>query len=169
MIVRKLNFLSPPGGYRKVETIIHENNKLSAVYLKDKGYCVFINDNEDEMFLINTDIAPEAFKLEENISEKDEFINLIKSLLDQIYDGVDIPEYEKQHHEFVFLKLMDLFSTEVVEIINKDSELYKIIELGFMKFDIDLLNLKVNNKPTINTKTTDDSDSPVKSFKDRFL
>lgn len=167
MIVRKLNFLSPPGGYRKVETVIHEDNKLNAVYLKDKGYSVFINDNEDEMFLINTDISPEGFKLEENITEKEEFINLIKGLLDQIYEGVDIPEYEKQHHEFVFLKIMDLFSTEAVEVIDEDSDLYKTIELGFMKFDIDLLNLNVNNKPTMNTNTN--SDSPVKSFKDRFL
>jgi hypothetical protein len=86
--------------------------------------------------------------------------------LDQIYDGVDIPEYEKQHHEFVFLKIMDLFSTEAVEIIDEDSELYKTIELGFMKFDIDLLNLNVNDKPTMNTDT---SNSSVKSFKDRFL
>lgn len=166
MIVRKLNFLMPPGGYRKVETLIHEDNKINAIYLKDKGYCIFINDKKDEMFLINTDIAPDSFKLDENVAEKEEFINLIKTLLDQIYDGVDIPEYEKQHHEFVFLKIMDLFSTEAVEIIDEDSELYKTIELGFMKFDIDLLNLNVNDKPTMNTDT---SNSSVKSFKDRFL
>jgi hypothetical protein len=156
----------PPGGYRKVETLIHEDNKINAIYLKDKGYCIFINDKKDEMFLINTDIAPDSFKLDENVAEKEEFINLIKTLLDQIYDGVDIPEYEKQHHEFVFLKIMDLFSTEAVEIIDEDSELYKTIELGFMKFDIDLLNLNVNDKPTMNTDT---SNSSVKSFKDRFL
>lgn len=169
MIVRKLNFLSPPGGYRKVETNIYGESNLSAVYLKDKGYCLFIIEKEDEMFLINTDISPEEFKLEENGNEKEDFINLIKMLLDQIYEGVDIPEYEKQHHEFVFLKMMDLFGTEAVEIVDDDSDLYKTIELGFMKFDIDLLNLNVNDKPTINTNTVNDSDSPVKSFKDRFL
>lgn len=170
MIVRKLNFLSPPGGYRKVETTIYEESKLCSVHLKDKGYCLFIVGNEDEMFLINTEISPEDFKLEENAKEKEDFINLIKVSLDQIYEGVDIPEYEKQHHEFVFLKMMDLFGTEAVEIIDVDSELYKTIELGFMKFDIDLLNLNVNNKPTINTNTAgNNSDSPVKSFKDRFL
>lgn len=166
MIVRKLNFLMPPGGYRKVETVIHEDKKVSAVYLKDKGYCMFISDKEDEMFLINTDVAPEGFKAEENADSKDEFINLVKMLLDQIYDGVDIPEYEKQHHEFVFLKIMDLFNTEAVELIDEDSDLYKTIELGFMKFDIDLLNLAVNNKPTINTDTSNNS---LKSFKDKFL
>ena len=169
MIVRKLNFLMPPGGYRKVETKVYEENAISAVYLKDKGYCIFIKGKEDEMFLINTDIAPDDFKLEENVDSKQDFINLVKVLLDQIYEGVDIPEYEKQHHEFVFLKLMDLFNTDVVEIIDEDSDLYKTIELGFIKFDIDLLNLNVNNKPTMNTNTTDALGSPVKSFKDRFL
>ena len=166
MIVRKLNFFMPPGGYRKVETMIHEDNKINAVYLKDKGYCIFINDKMDEMLLINTDIAPDSFKLDENLAEKQEFINIIKTLLDQIYEGVDIPEYEKQHHEFVFLKIMDLFSTEAVEIIDDDSELFKTIELGFMKFDIDLLNLNVNNDSKMNANT---SNSSVKSFKDRFL
>lgn len=167
MIVRKLNFLMPPGGYRKVGTKVHEENVISAVYLKDKGYCLFIEGKEDEMFLINTDIAPDDFKIEENATNKEDFINLVKVLLDQIYEGVDIPEYEKQHHEFVFLKLMDLFNTDVVEIIDESTDLYKAIELGFIKFDIDLLNLNVNNKPTMNTNTNDDS--PVKSFKDRFL
>lgn len=38
---------------------------------------------------------------------------------------------------------MDLFSTKDVEIIDKDSELYKTIELGFIRFDIELL--KLNN------------------------
>lgn len=166
MIVRKLNFLSPPGGYRKVETAIYEDSKLGSVYLKDKGYSLFIIGKEDEMYLINSDIPPEGFKSEENIENKKEFINLVKLLLDQIYEGVDIPEYEKQHHEFVFLKIMDLFDSDAVDVIDEDSELYKTIELGFMKFDIDLLNLNVNNKPTINTDT---NSSSVKSFKDRFL
>lgn len=140
MIVRKLNFLTPPEGYMKVETIIHDEKKLCAVYIEKKGYCIYINGMEEDMFLVNTNISPEEFKLEENALDKQDFINLIKILLDQIYDGVDIPEYEKQHHEFVFLKIMDLFSTDEVESIDKDSDLYKLIELGFIKFDIDLLN-----------------------------
>lgn len=140
MIVRKLNFLIPQSGYKKVESIIHDDKKLSVVYVENKGYSVFINGIEDEMFLINTDISPEGFKLEENTSDKTDFINLIKLLLDQIYEDVDIPEYEKQHHEFVFLRIMDLFESDDVESVSNDSELYKLIELGFMKFDIDLLN-----------------------------
>lgn len=174
MIVRKLNFLMPPEGYKKVETIIHEEDKICAVYLKDKGYCIYIGGKENEMYLINTGIAPNDFKLEENAQDNEDFINLVKLLLDQIYDGVDIPEYEKQHHEFVFLKIMDLFGTEAVQIIDEGSDLYKSIELGFMKFDIDLLNLNVNQKPTINTDTTSntsekDVNSSIRSFKDKLF
>lgn len=143
MIVRKLNFLTLSEGYDKISISIYDGKKINAVYLKNKGYCVYIDDKEDEMFLINTKLTPEEFKSEENASDKEDFINLIKILLDQIYGDSDIPEYEKQHHEFVFLKIMDLFSTKDVEIIDKDSELYKIIELGFIRFDIELL--KLNN------------------------
>ncbi|WP_295721377.1 hypothetical protein [uncultured Methanobrevibacter sp.] len=142
MIVRKLNFLMPPDGYKKVEANIIEEDKVCAIYIKNKGYCFYINDEEDDMFLINTNLAPDEFKLDQNAQEKEDFINLVKILLDQIYEGVDIPEYEKQHHKFVFLKIMDLFNTDAIEIIDNDSDLYKKVELGFIKLDIDLLNIK---------------------------
>ena len=144
MIVRKLNFLTLSEGYDKISISIYDGKKINAVYLKNKGYCVYIDGKEDEMFLINTKLTPEEFKSEENASDKEDFINLIKILLDQIYGDSDIPEYEKQHHEFVFLKIMDLFSTNDVEIIDKDSELYKTIELGFIRFDIELLKLNTS-------------------------
>ncbi|WP_273475720.1 hypothetical protein [Methanobrevibacter woesei] len=177
MIVRKINFLMPPGGYRKVEITIYNESKISAVYLKNKGYSIFINGKEEEMFLINTDIAPNEFKLDENKIEREDFIDLVKILLDEIYAGVDIPEYEREHHEFVFLKIMDLFDSDSVEIINENSDLYKTIELGFIKLDIDILNLEVHKEPTINSDTTSNSnesikdtlDSSVKNFKDKYL
>ena len=93
MIFRKLNFLSPHRGYRKIEITIHENRSLCAVYLENKGYSIFIKGNEKEMFLINSDIAPDDFKNEKNKQDKKEFINLIKILLDEIYLNLDIQEY----------------------------------------------------------------------------
>lgn len=141
MNVRKLSFLMPPDGYKKVETNIFGEDKLCAVYIKNKGYCIYVNGKENDMFLINTNLSPDEFKLDQNAGEKEDLINLVKILLDQIYEDVNIPEYEKQHHEFVFLKIMDLFNTEDIEIIDSDSDLYKTIELGFIKFDISLLNL----------------------------
>ena len=42
---------------------------------------------------------------------------------------------------------MDLFEKDEFKVIEKDSDLYKTIELGFIKFDIDLLNHEsLNNR-----------------------
>lgn len=179
MIFRKLNFLSPPEGYKKIEINIHEDKSLCVIYLENKGYSIFVKGNEKEMFLINSNISPDDFNLEENKHDKEEFINLIKVLLDEIYSNFEIEEYEREHHEFVFLKLMDLFNTNLVEVLDDESELYKLIELGFIKFDIDLLNLKVNNQPTINPNTTEKTstlenisnsiDDSIKEVKEKHL
>ena len=145
MIIRKLSFLMPSIGYKKVEVDIYEKEKICAVYIENNGYCIYINDKEDDMFLIKTDISPEEFKLEENAEYKEDFINIIKLLLDKIYADIDIPEYEEEHQEFVFLKIMDLFAKNNYELIDKDSDLYKTIELGFIKLDINLLNHDSHN------------------------
>lgn len=134
----------PSIGYKKVEIDIHEKEKICAVYIENNGYCIYIENKEDEMFLIKTNLSPDEFKLEKNSEEKEDFINLVELLLEQIYENVDIPEYEEQHHEFVFLKIMDLFNKNGFEVIDKDSDLYKTIELGFIKLDIDLLNLNAD-------------------------
>lgn len=137
----------PENAYKKVEVDIYNEEKICVVYVEKNGYSIYVNNKENEMFLIKTGISPEEFKSEEYAEDKEDFINLIKLLLDQIYDGSNIPEYEEQHHEFVFLKIMDLFVTNVFEAIDDDSDLHKTIELAFVKFDIDLLNLSVfNNK-----------------------
>ena len=136
----------PSIGYKKVEVDIHEKEKICAVYIGNNGYSIYINDKEDDMFLIKTDISPEEFKLEENAQDKEDFINIIKLLLDKIYADIDIPEYEEEHQEFVFLKIMDLFAKNNYELIDKDSNLYKTIELGFIKLDINLLNHDSHNK-----------------------
>ena len=134
----------PSIGYKKVEIDIHEKEKICAVYIENNGYCIYIENKEDDMFLIKTEIAPEEFKLDENVEDKDDFINIIKLLLDKIYEDIDIPEYEEEHQEFVFLKIMDLFNKNGFKVIDKDSDLYKTIELGFIKLDIDLLNLNAD-------------------------
>lgn len=147
MMIRKLSFLMPENAYKKVEVDIYNEEKICVVYVENNGYSIHVNNKENEMFLIKTGISPEEFKSEEYGGDKEDFINLIKLLLNQIYEGSDIPEYEEQHHEFVFLKIMDLFVTNLFEAVDDDSDLHKTIELAFIKFDIDLLNLSVfNNK-----------------------
>ena len=67
-------------------------------------------------------------------------------LLDRIYSVADIKEYEKQHQEHVFLRLMDMLNDGVdVEIITESSKFYTDIEKGFMKLEIDILENKINS------------------------
>ena len=51
-----------------------------------------------------------------------------------------IKEYEKKHPEFIFLKAMDMFVEGDSEIIEKDDPFYKLVDDGFVKLNIDLLN-----------------------------
>lgn len=176
MFFRNLNFFIPEGGYKKIEINIHDDKKLGAVYLKNKGYSIFIKGNEDDMFLIHSELNPEDFKHEENSNEKEEFITIIKTLLDEIYSNFDIPEYEKEHHEFVFLKIMDLFDTEAAKILEKDSKLYQLIELGFIKLDLEILKITINDellnesnkeKPSLFKNLSNSLDVSFKRFKDK--
>lgn len=139
MFVRKLSFLSQNESYKKVKLDIYENKSLILVYIKNKGYSLFSSDGINDMFLINTELSPSDFNLAENAGDKEEFINLVKSLLDEIYADADIPEYEKQHHEFVFLKMMDSFSKNSYENVDIDSELHKTIEWGFMQLEMSMI------------------------------
>jgi hypothetical protein len=67
-------------------------------------------------------------------------------LLDKIYSVADIKEYEKQHQEHVFLRLMDMLNDGVdIEIISEEtSKVYADIEKGFMKLELDIMENKIN-------------------------
>ena len=146
MIIRNLNFLVHDQ-FSKVEISILENKNLGLVYIENSGYSLIWGENEEikDIFLIKSELKPQDFKLEENKKEKEDFIDLLHMFLNKIYDGTDIPEYEKQHHEFVFLKIIDLFEKNEVEYIDKTSELYKTINEGLMKLDIDILFVNGGN------------------------
>ena len=144
MLVRNLNFLSIPEEFSKVEVKIYEENSIALVYIENKGYSLVLKDNDviNSVFLLKTDILPN------NINEhadREDFINVIKMLLDNIYGIADIKEYEKQHQEHVFLRLMDMLNegTEV-EIITESSKIYTDIEKGFMKLELDIMDNKIN-------------------------
>ena len=145
MLVRNLDFLSIPKEISKVEVDIYDGKSIALVYIGGKGYSLVLkqNDDIDSIFLLKTDILPN------NINEhqdKQEFINVIKMLLDKIYSVADIKEYEKQHQEHVFLRLMDMLNDGVdVEIITESSKVYTDIEKGFMKLEIDILENKINS------------------------
>lgn len=145
MLVRNLDFLSIPKEFSKVEVDIYDEKSIALVYVGGKGYSLVLKQNDviDSIFLLKTDILPN------NINEhqdKQDFINVIKMLLDKIYSVADIKEYEKQHQEHVFLRLMDMLNDGVdVEIITESSKVYTDIEKGFMKLEIDILENKINS------------------------
>lgn len=128
----------------EVKINIFENKDLNFVYMDKKGYALYISDNNQrkDTFLIKTSLSPKEFVLEENKKEKVDFIDLIQLFLGKIYDGSEIPDFEKEHQEFVFLKFIDLFDKGEYTLIDESQELFKLLDNGFMKLDISDLLLK---------------------------
>ena len=99
MLVRNLDYLSIPKEFKKVETNIYDNKSIALV-LKD-------DEHIDSVFLLKTSLTPN--NINEN-NDKEDFINVIKMLLEKVYSEYTIKEYEKQHQEHVFLRLMDMLT-----------------------------------------------------------
>ena len=157
MLVRNLNFLSIPKEFYKVEIPIYENKAIALVYIEKKGYSLVLKENDiiNSVFLLKTDILPG--NVNDHVDRQD-FINVIKMLLDNIYNFSDIKEYEKQHQEHVFLRLMDMINdNNGVELISEEnSKLYSDIEKGFMKLELDIMDNKIN---ALNSSISDVSNS----------
>lgn len=142
MIVRKLDFLLE-NNFKEVILNIQDNKSLSLIYVPNRGYALSNIDENGEhkdTFLIKSDLSPSELNFNENVREKNNFVDLIQMLLNKIYDGYDIPDFEKEHPEFVLLRFIDSFEKDDVDIIENSSEIYKLITLGFIRFDVDILS-----------------------------
>ena len=89
-------------------------------------------------------------------------------LLDKIYSIADIKEYEKQHQEHVFLRLMDMLNEgDNVEMISEEtSKTYTDIEKGFMKLELDIMDNKINALNSSISDVSNNLDSTVKDIED---
>ena len=123
------------------------------------------NDDIQSVFLLKTDILPNNLN---DHSDREDFINILKMLLDRIYSVADIKEYEKQHQEHVFLRLMDMLNegTDVEMISEETSKIYTDIEKGFMKLEIDIMDNKINALNSSVADVSSNLDSTVKDIEE---
>jgi len=143
MLVRNLDFLPMPREFLKIEEKIYADSSVVMVYIEKKGYSLALKNNDDfeSIFLLKTD-----FGIDDMEKEKKDFVNVLKILINQIYEGTDLKEYERMHPENLFLKFKELIKDDdLVDRISDDSVLYREIEKGFIKLELEVLNNKISS------------------------
>ena len=140
MIVRDLDFLLGKE-FKEATLNIQDNKDLSLVHIENRGYSLYVSEDGErkDTFLVKSNHSPHELNLVENLDEKNSFIDLIQLFLGKIYGGVDIPDFEKEHPEYVLLKFIDMFEKDNVKSIDSSSQLYGAIKDGFTRLDIDIL------------------------------
>ena len=168
MLVKNLDYLSIPQEFSKVDINVYKSYSIQIIFIENKGYAAILNDmdNINSIYLLKTKLTPKDII---DTKDSEDFIKVIKEFLDKIYKDSKIKEYEKQHHEHVFLKLMDMFSDkENVKLISKDnSSLYEIIEKAFIKLELDIINNKIDSLTAIISDVSNRLDSTISSVEEK--
>ncbi len=143
MIIRDLRNLKMNEKLVKVESNVYEDKNIGIVFALNHGFILFdsCNDTWDNIFVIKTLTKPADYtedmsdkKLLEN---KDEFVQVIQDILNTIYAGADIKEYEKKHPEYIFMELFDRLNNGDVEIIDSTHKYYDEIDEAFLRLDVE--------------------------------
>ncbi|WP_455645541.1 hypothetical protein [Methanosphaera sp.] len=148
MIIRNLNYLNLSNDSRKTTLEIHDEKHIGLAYIPDKGYALFIDDEnpEENMFLIETNTTPvDLLCNKAYIQEFNQTIYIVEAIFDVIYNNITDDDFEFKDSQNTLAVLLDQVN-ESEDIIDKNSKLYKIIDNGFLKLDIDELknNLQQN-------------------------
>ncbi|MBE6494399.1 MAG: hypothetical protein E7Z84_07315 [Methanosphaera stadtmanae] len=147
MIIRKLDYLKPTHDLPLFNLEIYKNKEIAIIYVENRGYVLFEKNNEEykNVFFIKTNLVPAQFLVSDPaahiLNDKNEFIGIISLILDGIYDE-KIKEYDKKHPEFVLLNLLDNLNEGNVKFISPDTELYNIVDDGFIRLEISILENK---------------------------
>lgn len=142
MIIRRYDELNFNNTLIKSECDVSANQKIGIIYVQKRGYMLFNVENEtwNDFIFIKTMTKPVEYT-KENLDEKihknkNDFINLITEILNDIYKDQNIKEYEKKHPEYVFMELFDKLNSAQIEEITPDHKYYKLVEEGFTKIEI---------------------------------
>lgn len=127
----------------KAETNVYENKNVGIIFVLNYGFVLF--DSEDDiwknMFVIKTLTKPADYTEDATdkkiLENKDEFVQLIHDILDKLYDGVEIKEYEKKHPEYIFMELFDKLNNGDVELIDTTHKYYDEIDEAFLRLDLE--------------------------------
>ncbi|OED30391.1 hypothetical protein [Methanosphaera sp. WGK6] len=174
MIIRNLNYLSLSKASRKTTLEIHDKKHIGLVYIPEKGYALFIDNEhpEENMFLIETSTTPVDLLFNKAYTpEFDQTIYIVEAIFDEIYKDITDDDFEFKDSKNTLAILLDQVN-ESEEILDKNSKLYKIIDNGFLKLDLDEIknNLQQNmaRQEPVQPRIENNEEKEEETLGDRF-
>lgn len=185
MIVRKWDYLNLNDELKNIEIEIYQNQKIGLIYVPDKGYVIYEENDgsKEDIIFIKTRTEPKQYNEEELkpklLKNKKEFIELISMITNEIYENEDIKEYEKKHPEYLFIELFDNLAKDDCPVMTRNDPFYQIVDSGFIRLELDqfknfarsttmkIMNL-VNSEPQ-NMDASNSLDEKLKNFNNKRM